>query len=604
MFRVLGRVTRGFCLAIYGLVAVMAVLAVTTDPADARSRRKRWHGSSHASRSYGPPYAAVVVDVNSGKVLHESSADSLRHPASLTKIMTLYLLFERLEAGKMKLNTSMPVSAHAAAQAPTKLGLKPGQSLEVEDAIRGLVTKSANDAAVVVAEAIAGDEEDFAALMTRKARSLGMSRTTYRNASGLPDSDQVTTARDQALLGRAIQERFPRYYRYFSTSSFTYRGESMRNHNRLLGRVEGVDGIKTGFTAASGFNLVTSVRRNGRHIVAVVLGGRSAGARDARMRDLIETQIVDASVRRTAPTMFAEAQPSEPRVATRSIAPPAAGGFALASASSVPVAPRPLRAATPVTGPYVSAPVQAPVAAAPVQAPMAAAPVQAPKTTVVAARAEPPAPAPSNQTPGSTDPIRPIAVKTIKVKLATAHVASLGPSAVMIPVSEEAMSTQSVPAKVVTRDVAREAVAEAQEAPRDTSKDVKVAAAPAAAPPQAPWPTPKSDPPKSAWPSLVSAAAAAPAPKAEAPAAPARAHTGWIIQVGAFDAVSEAKQRLDAAQSKAGRLLSRADAFTETVTKGDKKLYRARFAGLDRGAAEAACKYLKRNEIACMTIKN
>jgi len=330
--------------------------------------------------------------------------------------------------------------------------------------------------------------------------------------------------------------------------------------------------------------------------VAVVLGGRSAGARDARMRDLIETQIVDASVRRTAPTMFADAQPSEPRVATRSIAPPAAGGFALASASSVPVAPPPLRAATPVTGPYVSAPVQAPVAAAPVQAPMAAAPVQAPKTTVVAARAEPPAPAPSNQTPGSTDPIRPIAVKTIKVKLATAHVASLGPSAVMIPVSEEAMSTQSVSAKVVA--------AEAQEAPRDTSKDVKVAAAPAAASPQAPWPTPKNEAPKSAWPSLVSAAAAAPAPKAEAPAAPARVHTGWIIQVGAFDAVSEAKQRLDAAQSKAGRLLSRADAFTETVTKGDKKLYRARFAGLDRGAAEAACKYLKRNDIACMTIKN
>src|SRR5262249_48191908 len=162
---------------------------------------------------------SMIVDGNSGATLQATSPDALRHPASLTKIMTLYLLFERLDAGKMKLDTEMSVSEHASDQAPTKLGLRPGQSIKVEDAIKGLVTRSANDAAVVIAEAIGGDEDDFAQMMTRKARALGMSKTVYRNASGLPNDDQVTTARDQATLGRAIQDRFPRYYRFFSTAS-------------------------------------------------------------------------------------------------------------------------------------------------------------------------------------------------------------------------------------------------------------------------------------------------------------------------------------------------------------------------------------------------
>jgi D-alanyl-D-alanine carboxypeptidase len=215
---------------IYGFAVVATVLAIGMDDADARARRKR----APARDSYSPPYASIVVDANSGRVLQETNADSLRHPASLTKIMTLYLLFERLEAGKIKLGTLMTASAHASAQAPTKLGLKPGASLKVEDAIRALVTKSANDAAVVIAETLADDEDDFAELMTKKARALGMSKTVYRNASGLPDDEQVTTARDQATLGRAIQERFPSYYTYFSTPSLTYNGATIRNHNRLI----------------------------------------------------------------------------------------------------------------------------------------------------------------------------------------------------------------------------------------------------------------------------------------------------------------------------------------------------------------------------------
>ena len=255
------------------ILAIAVAVIITSTDADARSRKRRSIGSGGG---YTPPYASIVVDANTGRVLQETNPDSIRHPASLTKIMTLYLLFERLESGKIKLGTPLPVSAHAAAQAPTKLGLKPGSTISAEDAIRGLVTRSANDAAAVIAEALADDEESFAELMTRKARAIGMSRTVYRNASGLPDSQQVTTARDQAILGRAIQERFPRYYTYFATPSFTFRGTVIRNHNRLIGRVEGVDGIKTGYTNASGFNLVTSMKRNGRHVVAVILGGRSA----------------------------------------------------------------------------------------------------------------------------------------------------------------------------------------------------------------------------------------------------------------------------------------------------------------------------------------
>ena len=194
---------------------------------------------------------------------------------------------------------------------PTKLDLKPGQTIPVEDAIKGVVTRSANDAAVVIAESLGGSESEFAKLMTQKAHALGMSRTTYVNASGLPDDDQITTARDQALLGRAIQDRFPRYYKYFSLPAFVYHGVAIRNHDHLLGSVEGVDGIKTGFTRASGFNLVTSVHRDGRYVVAVVLGGRSSFQRDAHMRELIGAHIKEASLQRTAPAIAEHTAPRD-----------------------------------------------------------------------------------------------------------------------------------------------------------------------------------------------------------------------------------------------------------------------------------------------------
>ena len=288
---------------VLGLVA-FAVAVVTSESAQAR-RYSRHHSTHHVRHhdsddSYSPQFSSIIVDGNSGATLAATSPDGVRHPASLTKIMTLYLLFERLDAGKMKLDTEMPVSEHASEQDPTKLGLRPGQTIKVEDAIKGLVTRSANDAAVVIAEAIGGSEDEFARMMTRKAHALGMSRTIYRNASGLPNDEQVTSARDQAMLGRAIQDRFPRYYRYFSTQAFNFRGQSISNHNHLLGSVEGVDGIKTGYTRASGFNLVTSMHRGNRFLVGVVMGGRSGGARDATMRSLLAANLEKAATTRTA----------------------------------------------------------------------------------------------------------------------------------------------------------------------------------------------------------------------------------------------------------------------------------------------------------------
>jgi D-alanyl-D-alanine carboxypeptidase len=250
-------------------------------------------------------FAALVVDGNTGRELYGRDETALRHPASITKVMTLYLLFEQLANGRLHLDSRIPISAHAAMQAPTKIGLHPGQTIDVDDAIKAIVTQSANDIAVAIAEAIGGDEDHFAELMTQKAHALGMSRTHYVNASGLPDEEQVTTAHDLAILGRAIQERFPHYYHYFSTHSFTYHGVAYHNHNHLLGRVEGMDGIKTGYTRSSGFNLLTSVKRDGHYIIAVVLGGASSASRDRLMDSLIEEHIDEGATRHSAP-MIAE----------------------------------------------------------------------------------------------------------------------------------------------------------------------------------------------------------------------------------------------------------------------------------------------------------
>jgi D-alanyl-D-alanine carboxypeptidase len=252
-------------------------------------------GSAPAAAN--PKYAGIVIDAKTGKTLYANDADELRYPASLTKMMTLYLVFEALERGAIKLDTRIKFSANAAKEPPTKLGVGAGRSVTVEQIIYSLVTKSANDASTAIAEHLGGSEAKFASMMTAKARSLGMSRTTFRNAHGLPNSKQTTTARDMATLGIALREHFPRQYKYFSTRSFTFGKTRMGNHNRLLGVVRGVDGIKTGYTRASGFNLVSSVVDRDRSIVAVVMGGRTGASRNAQMKDLIARYLPKASTR-------------------------------------------------------------------------------------------------------------------------------------------------------------------------------------------------------------------------------------------------------------------------------------------------------------------
>ena len=264
-------------------------------------------------------YAGLVIDAKTGKTLYASSADSLRYPASLTKMMTLYLVFEALDSGKVSKKTRIRMSKHAASEPPSKLGLRAGKTISVEAAIKALVTKSANDVSTAIAEHLGGSESNFAKQMTAKARALGMKRTTFRNAHGLPDSRQKTTARDMARLGIALREHFPKHYHYFSTRSFKYGKARYGNHNRLLGSVTGVDGIKTGYTRASGFNLVSSVRKDGRSIVAVVMGGKTGARRNKHMRNLIARYLHKAS-RKGKSNLVAKAP-----VASTKIALPAKG---------------------------------------------------------------------------------------------------------------------------------------------------------------------------------------------------------------------------------------------------------------------------------------
>lgn len=252
-------------------------------------------------------YAAFVYDVNTGKTLFSRHADKRRFPASLTKMMTLYVLFEEIQAGRYNLGSRLKISRTAASRPPSKLGLRPGSTITVKSAILSLVTKSANDIAAAIAENISGSEANFGKRMTRTARKLGMKSTTFRNASGLPNSKQHTTARDMMRLGLALQKNFPSYYRYFNTTSFKYAGRSYRNHNRLLRRVKGVDGIKTGYTRASGFNLVANVRTGNRHIIAVVMGGKTGRSRDAHMRQLIARYLPKAKRRRGGSALIASA---------------------------------------------------------------------------------------------------------------------------------------------------------------------------------------------------------------------------------------------------------------------------------------------------------
>ena len=570
-------------------VALLAVSIIGTGVAEAASKKKRTaKNKASISRQVAKKpaisrpvadngtwkrgYSDIVIDANTGRVLHEENADALRHPASITKVMTLYMLFEQLEAKRLRLDSDLDVSAYAARQQPSKLGLKAGSTITVQDAILSLVTRSANDSAVVIAEAIAGDSNSFARLMTSKARALGMSRTTFKNPNGLPDPQQVTTARDLATLGRAIQERFPRYYEFFETRSFTYRGVPIRNHNRMLGRIEGVDGIKTGYTNASGFNLLTSVKRDGRYVVAVVLGGTSGASRDNRMAQLITSEFPTAYAGRQVIPRMASA-PAMTNVVEDAPEP-------VVAAAAPVVAPAPVALPAPAPAPQIArAPAVLPVPAANARVAMASAAGTLPAAKAVAAAdpmttASVPAPTRAAAAPsqvassalppaGSTAPIVPVAVKTVAIARPTAPTASFSNQPGILGTlsfasNGQQSATQAAPAQQALKRVQVASVGSI-EIPRQVAETEEKTASP---------------------------------------------RTGWAIQIGAFGSEADARAQIAKAKTKAPAALSKVDPYTEAATKGSTKIVRARFAGFNaEAAAQNACKALK-GTFGCMVFRN
>ena len=318
--------------------ALAAALALSATPAAAsiRHHRNLRVAAIPAGATDPDKDAALVLDGATGKILYSRNADATRHPASLTKMMTLYMLFEQLKNGQMTLATPLPVSEHAAIQHRTKLYLRPGTTIPVESAIRAIVVCSANDVAVAISEAIGGSEDHFAEMMTQKARQLGMTHTFYHNASGLPDDLQVTTASDLSILARHLAYDFPQYFPYFSTETFTWHGETHKSTDHLLGVYPGADGIKTGYTGASGFNLVSSVVRDGAHVIAVVMGGRTARRRDMEMVGLLDHTF---SLINQNPALVARNTVPWQNVAQNTQANPVIAGFQIAAAGVLPHAP-------------------------------------------------------------------------------------------------------------------------------------------------------------------------------------------------------------------------------------------------------------------------
>ncbi len=547
-------------LATVGLV--MTGTFVDVSSAEARSRHRRQHISRHY-QPYTPPYAAIVVDANSGRVLHAQNENELRHPASITKVMTLYMLFEQLEKGRLRLDSEIRISNHAASMAPSKLGLRPGSTIEVEDAIKAVVTKSANDIASAIAETVGGTEERFAEMMTAKAQSLGMTRTHYENASGLPDPDQVTTARDLAILGRAIQERFPKYFAYFSTHNFAFRGQNMRNHNHLLGRVEGVDGIKTGYTRASGFNLLTSARVGNRRIVSVVLGGKSGRARDQIMAGLVDKHLETASPVRTASAITEN--PAQERVEV---------------ARNEPFErPEPVRAA--------------PVAR-----------IEAPRPVALFAPAPQPRPEPSRALAFATPTMAAAALAPSTSLIASAGLDRPRPAVVAGTLRAPDEKVASIPERrqIYADGSTRPVVASAAATPTATPGNMRWVAGPSGQPAKS---TARAEQtPRPVETVKIARAEPAPAPIAKTETArPAVARSGMMIQIGATPELGKASELL--ARAKSGNpALAGATGFTEKVQKGSETLFRARFAGLNDNQADAACKSLRRTGFACFATKN
>ena len=489
-------------------------------------------------------HASMVIDANTGQVLHAQAADEPRYPASLTKMMTLYIVFELMEQGRLQPSTRIRISDEAAGTPPSKLGLAPDSEIALGDAIRALITKSANDIAVAIAEHIAGSEPKFAALMTRKAHQLGMVATTFRNAHGLPDSGQTTTARDMLTLALRLNDDFPRQYQLFSLRSFSYQGKTYANHNTMLGYYQGMDGLKTGYTTQSGFNLVVSVRRNGRHVVAAVFGGNTASARNVYMRAILDRNLPKASTEKTrTPAAVARAiRPELQQVAFRTTSEDA----------PQPALVEPARQAERTRLAEARAETVPSGAGAPVQ-------MARVRPVVIAPRQRPPVAAaqPAPEPGGGAQP---------------QLVALNSPAQVVAP-----------PAPVLRGAAPSSLQAQAQRIGRGAA------------------PVSMADTP------IGSMTSPAQAIRSKGPSAAARtvspvasAGTGGVaLQVGAYASEAEAQRQLAVVREKSAGALAGAVPSTQPVQSGGRQLYRARFVGLDPATATSTCTELRRAQIDC-----
>lgn len=468
----------------------------------------------HAAR-----YAGIVVDAKTGKVLYSEDADGLRYPASLTKMMTLYLVFEALDQGRINKNTVVTMSKYAASQSPSKLGVRAGGTFTIEQGILALVTRSANDCSVALAELLGGSEARFARMMTAKARALGMSRTVYRNANGLPNDAQVTTARDQARLGLALRQHFPHHYDYFSTRSFKFGRQVIGNHNKLLGRIQGVDGIKTGYTRKSGFNLVTSARAGGKSIVGVVMGFPSGGSRDAQMAKLVKKYLPAASTRGGSGANVPQADTNVPVAAVKSD--PVQSLTASNQNTEDSLLPK--------NGPFPSARYTVEEIAAAIS----------PKYDV-------------------QDEDMPVAVGNVyKMPSDDQEGAEPKPQKLAF-VAKPTPAPEFIPSAEINTPVANidnqiTASTKAVEVPAVTVSDKK-----------------------------------------------AKDRTGWVIQIGVATDKDKAKDLLQAAQEKGGKVLRSASPFSVPFKSGGENMFRARFSGFkNQEAALNACKVLKKKGTNC-----
>jgi D-alanyl-D-alanine carboxypeptidase len=509
-----------------------AVFGLLSQPAEAHVKR----------------HAALVLDANTGAVLHNEDGDAIRHPASLTKMMTLYLTFEALESGRLKPTDMVPISEHAASMAPSKLGLKPGDAISVSDAIKSLITKSANDIAVALAEKVGGTEANFVRLMNTRARQMGMTKTHFENPSGLPDPDHVSTARDMITLALHLQDDYPSYYPLFSTRVFKYRGKSYRNHNTMLNTFKGMDGIKTGYTQASGFNIVTSVWRGRRHVIGAVFGGRTAGRRDREMRTLLTRALTRASPRKTRkphPLLIVKSK-SRTRVAEHTAsAPPAAQKW-------LPD-PGPILRAIAKSQPQP----RSRVAEAPVH--------------VFKVRQEP------------------IVMKVSDAEETTVMEDTAGPAA--FPTEEgDASGADAAEAPATGRPVLAAKLGQSFAESRGQTGPAGVM---------------RGLPPSTlgAQARALSGSAAYNGAVTQVPPIRQAVSGGdYEVQIGAFGSATEARSALANAQDRAGGLLAGLQSTTPTTVKDGQTMFRARFTGLNADRASSTCTELRRRSIDCFVI--